>query len=53
VQASKVQANLKPETLRSHELRIERNCPWSQPSCAAMPFHQGTAYALGIGRVPV
>jgi hypothetical protein len=53
VHASKVQTNLKPETQRQHELRIERNCPWSQPGCAVMSLHQDTAYAFGIGQVPV
>lgn len=33
--------------------RPERNCPWSQPSIAAIAFGLGISRDLGIGRVPV
>ena len=53
----KVQANLKPETERRLAQRavagIERDYPWSRPSCAVMPFRLGTSYASGTGQVPV
>jgi len=32
--------------------RPERNCPWSQPSTAAIAFGLGISGDLGIGRVP-
>jgi hypothetical protein len=57
VHTDKVQANLKPVTQRGLAqrviTRIERDYPWSRPSCFVMSFHLGTSYANGTGPVPV
>jgi hypothetical protein len=57
VHTSKVEAKLRPQTQRWLSLpssaRIDRNHPWSQPSCVAMPFRLGASYAPGTGQVPV
>ena len=53
----KVQANLKPETQRRLAqravARMERDYPWSRPSCAVVPSRLGISYAHGTGPVPV
>ena len=54
---SKAQANLEPRLRPWHALqaigRIERNDPWSQPSCAATSFRLGISYAQGNEQVLV